>query len=212
MALFFALAFFFPEKTGFWIINNGLPTLLLEFFGLFVVIISGALAIQTTRGEERYNAHWLAYLLMFILLLVSTFGLFMSSPIGLLNPPLVLFFLVSTTVKFIDIRLENKLGAEHKLLVTTAAAYLLAFFCALLAGTFLAPLFPDLLSSYKAQYYINANIYSPLSSPIVSAAWGILYYSAMALAPLILFEKAATKSIQLHLDEKSLEKILDNRP
>lgn len=213
MAGYFIYAFFYPAETDFWLVKNGFPIIMLEFFGIFVMLglahftgkdtgwrASGAykhpklkevfekISIKTGIPERRLD-----------MLFTALIGLVMAFAFtAIFNIMLFVYFLVSVAVKYFSF-----LGREHLLHEGLEIGYMVLF---LVFGMFFAMLFSFVFIFFPEHTALHQKTFFDVASqtggsmsgavvdnPGMITLWGMFYFVGMGLSKFIPIEWATQK-------------------
>lgn len=171
MALYFIYSFFYPRETGFWLLRNGFPILMLEFFSVFTVLLVADILKKKTGwvSKSKGNAK-----LGLLLILAMAFGVTYA-----FNVLLFFYFLLSTGIKFFECRSKKDMVSEAQQAGLSGAVFIASAFVSLVFGP-LMKIFGTQISEYQLWGSIPGMSGAIVDNPGVLALWGFFYFTCMA--------------------------------
>ncbi len=186
---YFAYGFLFPEETGFWLIHYGFPVILLEFFSVFTILSLPLLLDKREAGTG-------------LMLVFTSFALVFVITI-LFNPPVFIYFVVSTGLKFIALKQGKWEAAETaKRVAITGFAIVISAVLAIGLSPIIGNAFPGQQEALRyriteaAAQQGGAISGEIVDNPAYIAVWGILYFlivTVLEIFPLIGFDVKVKK-------------------
>lgn len=166
MIIYLIRGFFYPVESNFWLVQWGLPIMIMEFFSIFGVF--SVLSLKKKREIKTFFG--LLAVILFAILIGFRFNNYM----------VILFFILTLLSKFF-ITTTDHYEKETKIYASIAIAFLLSIFLAVIfskAGYFF-PAQQELLRNTMIERGILEGDF--VENPAFLLAWGVCYYILLTI-------------------------------
>ena len=198
MIYYFIRGFLYPTESNFWLVHYGFPIIMMEFFGVFIVLMAPGIKQKETIKKSVFSISIVLFFALVITILFNNLWIFF-------------YFALSMATKFFIVFSNDDYEKEVKLYVTIMIALILS--------AFLALIFSGIGHSFPYQQELLRNKIietttrikgSSVSGEIVDnpsyiLSWGVIYYILLTIFHtfnLIRFQKKNTEpDLDDYMDE-----------
>jgi hypothetical protein len=191
MAIYFMFAFFFPEQSGYWLVTNGFPIILIEFLSFFITIF----LFDYWGGEQEVTIKKKCYSLL------GLCGILVMAGVAIIvfNPLLFLYLLVSVGIKFFMFKSKGTRLKARIIQVYSALILILTVMIAIVLSNVML-FFTDQIVAYQEFFKTLPGTMSGLivDNPGFIALWGCFYFVFLSLYEIVVKMRESKKK-NIHL-------------
>ena len=174
LAFYFVYSFIYPVETNYWLANNGLLIMILEFLSIFVVLLIASILNKKTEGWTKTNGDpRIIAIIVIIIAFVFSYSLE--------NTVLFGYFVVSSIVKILQFREQKDMVNEGKQVSISLIIMILTIFPAIIISNLIP--FPEQISLYKEYFESLPGVGNGafIDNAGGIALWGLFYFGLMGL-------------------------------